>query len=76
MTLSMKLVKKAGAVLSIPKQKGKEYSESHAWKLKKNLIQRCNNWLSRLGLTIHIHVTLKVKSKSGFIEVLKRDDQI
>ena len=30
MTLSMKLVKKAGAVLSIPKQKGKEYSESHA----------------------------------------------
>ena len=41
MRLSMKLIKKACAILSTPKQKGREYSKSHARKLKKQLIPRC-----------------------------------
>ena len=49
MRLSMKLIKKACAILSTPKQKSREYSKSHARKLKKQLIQQCKDGLTFFG---------------------------
>ena len=74
MRLSKKMIKKPHAILSTPKHRNKDYSKSHARRLKMQRTQNCKDALLFLGQTEYTPIALKVKSKTGLMETLILDD--